>query len=58
MEEKNIYFLLKVKCPVIASDIGAEVGTLVLQRSDAGWAHEIAHLLVKGADTKRRTKRW
>ncbi len=38
--EKDIYFLLKVKCPVIARDIGAKVGSLVLQRSHAGWAHE------------------
>ena len=31
--EKDIYFLLKVKCPVIARDIGSKVGSLVLRRS-------------------------
>ena len=30
---KNIYFLLKAKCPVIAADIGCQVGSLVMQRS-------------------------
>jgi damage-control phosphatase, subfamily I len=30
---KDIFFLLKVKCPVIAGDIGCEVGAMVLQRS-------------------------
>ena len=29
---KNIFFLLKAKCPVIARDIGCELGSLVLQR--------------------------
>jgi len=29
---KDIFFLLKVKCPVIARDIGCEVGTTFLQR--------------------------
>lgn len=31
--DKNIYFLLKAKCPVIARDIGCQVGAMVLQRS-------------------------
>jgi len=30
--EGNLFFLLKVKCPVIARDIGCEVGTMVLRR--------------------------
>ncbi len=30
---KNIYFLLKVKCPVIAEDLGCPVGSLALRRS-------------------------
>ncbi|KPK72028.1 MAG: hypothetical protein AMJ79_16090 [Phycisphaerae bacterium SM23_30] len=32
---KDIFFLLKVKCPVIARDIGCEVGRLVLQRNNS-----------------------
>ena len=31
--EKDVFFLLKVKCPVIARDIACEVGTLVLRRT-------------------------
>jgi len=31
--DKNIFFLLKVKCPVVTQDVGLEVGSLVLQRS-------------------------
>jgi len=30
---ENIFFILKVKCPVIARDLGCEVGSLVLRRS-------------------------
>jgi len=30
---KDIFFLLKIKCPVIARDIGCEVGAMVLQRN-------------------------
>ena len=33
--EKDIFFLLKVKCPVIAQDIGHNVGAVVLQRAAA-----------------------
>jgi uncharacterized protein with ATP-grasp and redox domains len=32
-ENKDIFFLLKVKCPVIGRDIGCDVGSLVLRRS-------------------------
>ena len=32
--EKDIFFMLKVKCPLIARDIGCEVGSLVLRRSN------------------------
>ncbi len=37
--DKNIFFLLKVKCPVIARDIGCSVNETVLRRSAAfgGW---------------------
>jgi len=31
--EKSILFLLKVKCPVIARDIGCEIGSMVLRRT-------------------------
>jgi len=31
---KNMFFLLKVKCPVIARDIGCDVGSLALLRQD------------------------
>ena len=31
-EHKDIFFMLKVKCPVIARDIGCEFGSLVLRR--------------------------
>lgn len=32
---KNIYFLLKVKCSVIAMDFGCEVGEMILRKSKA-----------------------
>ena len=32
--EKDIFFVLKVKCHVIARDLGRDVGSLVLQRSN------------------------
>ena len=31
--EKNIFFILKAKCPGIARDLGCEVGEMILQRS-------------------------
>ena len=31
--DKDIFFILKAKCPVIARDLGCELGSLVLQRS-------------------------
>jgi hypothetical protein len=34
--EKDIFFLLKAKCPVIARDLGCEVDSLVLRRSTHG----------------------
>jgi hypothetical protein len=33
--DKNIFFILKAKCPVIARDIGCEVGEMILQRTKA-----------------------
>jgi len=32
---KNIFFVLKAKCPVIARDIGCEVGEMILQKSNS-----------------------
>ncbi|MBN2018684.1 MAG: DUF89 family protein [Sedimentisphaerales bacterium] len=32
---KNIFFILKVKCPVIARDIGCEVGRMIFQKTKA-----------------------
>jgi uncharacterized protein with ATP-grasp and redox domains len=31
--EKDIFFLLKAKCPVVAMDLGAELDSVVLRRS-------------------------
>lgn len=31
--EKDIFFILKIKCPVIAVDIGCELWSMVLKRS-------------------------
>jgi len=33
--DKNIFFVLKAKCPVIASDLGCEVGDMILRNSEA-----------------------
>ena len=33
--DKNIFFILKAKCPVIARDIGCEVGEMILRKSEA-----------------------
>jgi uncharacterized protein with ATP-grasp and redox domains len=35
-EPRPIYFLFKVKCPVIAKDIGSEVGSIVLKKARRG----------------------
>ncbi len=32
--EKNIFFILKAKCPVIARDLGCKVGEMILRRSE------------------------
>jgi uncharacterized protein with ATP-grasp and redox domains len=32
--DKNIFFVLKAKCPVIAKDLGCEVGEMILRRSE------------------------
>ncbi|NLO21471.1 MAG: hypothetical protein GX119_05670 [Syntrophomonadaceae bacterium] len=31
---KEIYFILKIKCPVIAQDLGCELGSLVVKRNN------------------------
>ena len=33
--DKNIFFILKAKCPVIAGDLGCEVGEMILRKSRA-----------------------
>ena len=37
-EDKPIYFLFRAKCPVIARDLGCEVGDVILKRGDR-YAH-------------------
>jgi uncharacterized protein with ATP-grasp and redox domains len=34
--DKDIYFLLKAKCPVIAKQIGCQMGSLVMRRAAFG----------------------
>ena len=31
--DKNIFFILKAKCPVIARDLGCEVGEMILRKN-------------------------
>ena len=38
--DKHIYFLLKVKCPVVARDIGCQMDSLVLRRFHGRPTHE------------------
>jgi uncharacterized protein with ATP-grasp and redox domains len=33
--DKNIFFILKAKCPVISRNIGCEVGEMILQKTKA-----------------------
>ena len=33
--DKNIFFLLKAKCPVIARDLGCQVGKMILRKSNS-----------------------
>lgn len=33
--DKNIFFILKAKCPVVARDIGCEVGQMIFQKTKA-----------------------
>jgi len=33
--DKNIFFVLKAKCPVIARDLGCEVGEMILQKNNS-----------------------
>jgi uncharacterized protein with ATP-grasp and redox domains len=33
--DKNIFFILRAKCPVIARDLGCEVGEMILRKSEA-----------------------
>ena len=45
--DKNIFFILKAKCPVIAGDIGCEVGEMILQKSNS---YESVDNLIKEAE--------
>ena len=38
--DKNIFFILKAKCPVIARDLSCEIGSLVLARHEGGSCKE------------------
>jgi len=33
--DKNIFFILKVKCPIVARDFGCEVGKMIVKKSNA-----------------------
>jgi len=33
--DKNVFFILKAKCPVIARDLGCEVGEMILRKSNS-----------------------
>ncbi len=33
--DKNVYFILKAKCPVIATDLGCDIGQMILKKSNA-----------------------
>jgi uncharacterized protein with ATP-grasp and redox domains len=33
--DKNIFFILKAKCPVIARDLGCKVGEMIIRRNEA-----------------------
>lgn len=46
--DKNIFFILKAKCPVIAGDLGCEVGEMILLRSAAFYGYDDA---IKGGKT-------
>jgi len=39
--DKKVFFLLKVKCPVIAAHLGGEVGQMILRRG--GTDHKVVH---------------
>jgi len=39
--DKDVFFLLLIKCPVIARDIGCEVGALVLRRGPRAVRHSL-----------------
>ena len=44
--DKNIFFILKAKCPVIAEHIGCEIGDMILRRTLC--ANEDRKLILKG----------
>jgi uncharacterized protein with ATP-grasp and redox domains len=43
--DKNIFFVLKAKCPVIARDLGCELGEMILRRSETFEKHLMMTML-------------
>jgi len=41
--DKNIFFLLKAKCPVIANHLGCKIGTTMLRRQNNTYSEGIKH---------------
>ena len=41
--DKNIFFILKAKCPVIARDLGCEVGQMIFQKTKANCRKEMSY---------------
>ncbi|RJP27111.1 MAG: DUF89 family protein [Candidatus Omnitrophota bacterium] len=52
--ERNIYFVLKAKCPVIAAHLGCEVGALIFKKNDGSAEESRRHLDVTGDLLERR----
>jgi hypothetical protein len=44
--DKHIFFILKAKCPVIARDLGCEVGQMILRRGEKFGKHLMMTLLM------------
>ena len=41
-EDKNIFFILKAKCPLIAQHLGCDVGQMVMKRGNTFAASNMA----------------
>ncbi|MFH1746565.1 MAG: ARMT1-like domain-containing protein [Planctomycetota bacterium] len=53
-EPKDIFFVLKAKCPVIARDLGCQVGSLVLRRSTPAPDGSVAMTGIDRAELEER----